>query len=275
VDAEPATWDDVIAQPGGAADFTIAYGQNRDQFGELRLPDHPGSHPIVMLIHGGCWLPEFNLVHIRPLAEAITRLGLATWTIEYRRPAEAQDGWPGTFEDVASALDLLTSLAVAHDLDIERITLIGHSAGGQLALWLAARPSFGVSHPLFSPHPLAINRVLALAPIADMVTYGHSEGSCPAGARRVMGGAPETHPGRYRAVSPLSNLALDVQVDVVHALNDSIVPVTQSETYVGRVNESGGQATLYRLPPPAGHFDVLISQGPVWKLLHQLLLRAP
>lgn len=268
---DPATWDDVTAQDGGVADFTVAYGKHPDQFGELRLPDQPGPHPVVMLIHGGCWLPEFDLVHLRPLADAIAAAGWATWTIEYRRPSEVEDGWPETFEDVASAHDLMENLADAHDLDLGRINVVGHSAGGQLALWLAARPSFGPAHPLFSRHVLSVGRVLALAPIADMVAYGQTGGSCPDGARRVLGGAPETHPDRYRAVSPLSNLALDVQLDLVHAVEDSIVPISQSETYVKLVNESGGQANLYRLAPPAGHFDVLITDGPAWELLKQLL----
>jgi acetyl esterase/lipase len=267
----PASWDQVVAQGAGAPDHTIAYGQDTDQIGELRLPDQPGPHPVVVLIHGGCWLPEFDRMHIRPLAEAVTAMGLATWTIEYRRPDEAEDGWPATFEDAASALDILRTLAGPHYLDMGQITVMGHSAGGQLALWLAARTSFNASHRLFSSNPLSVQRVVALAPIADMEAYADQEGSCPDGARRVMGGDAQRHPDRYRAVSPLHNLVIGIPVDIVHAVEDSIVPIDQSETYVNRVVEEGGQAALHRLPPPARHFDVLLTEGAVWELLQLLI----
>jgi len=269
---EPASWQQVTAQRARAPDFTIAYGQNPDQFGELRLPDLPGLHPTVVLIHGGCWLPEYDLAHVRPLAEALTAKGVATWTIEYRRPDESQDGWPETFEDAALALDLLRTLAGPHHLDIEHVEVMGHSAGGQLALWLAARPLFQPAHPLYSTDPLPVQRVVALAPIADMEAYADGEGSCPDGARRVMGGDAKRHPNRYRAVSPLHNLALGTPLDVVHAVDDAIVPIDQSQIYVDRINKAGGRADLYKLPPPAGHFDVLLTEGAAWELLQRLLV---
>lgn len=269
--AGPATWDQVTAQLAGPADVTSAYGDHPDQFGELRLPSAAGPHPVVVLIHGGCWLPNFSLDHARPLAEAITGLGYATWTIEYRRPAEGEHGWPETFIDAATALDRLSGLAVAHDLNLSDLTVMGHSAGGQLALWLAARPGFAPEHPLFAPDPLPVGRVLALAPITDLAAYGREEQGCPAGARRVLGGAPDEHPARYRAVSPVDNLPGPIRVDLVHADSDRIVPMDHSELFANRMNAAGGQARVHRLAPPAGHFDVLLTDGPAWRLLQSLL----
>ncbi|MFP4207326.1 MAG: alpha/beta hydrolase family protein [Wenzhouxiangella sp.] len=271
--AGPATWDQVTAQSAGPADVTVAYGDHPDQFGELRLPAGDGPHPVVVLIHGGCWLPAFDLDHARPLAEAITGLGYATWTIEYRRPAEGEDGWPETFLDAAAALDHLARLAGDYRLDVSDLTVMGHSAGGQLALWLAARPGFGADHPLVADNPLPVSRVLALAPITDMADYAVTEQGCPAGARRVLGGSPDEQPNRYRAVSPIDNLVTGVAVDLVHAPDDAIVPIIQSEAYAERLQAAGGRADLHRLASPAGHFDVLLTDGPVWEVLAELLAR--
>jgi len=267
----PATWEQVISQPAGAADNVVAYGEHPDQFGELRLPEKPGPHPVVVLIHGGCWLPDFDLTHVRPLAEAITGLGWATWTIEYRRPSEGEDLWPATFNDVATALDKLPDLADSYHLDLGQIIVLGHSAGGQLALWLAARPGFDSDHPLNSSNPLRVQRVIALAPITDMAGYAEGERGCPLGARRVMGGGPEERAERYRAVSPQENPAPAIRTDLVHAIEDRIVPLDQSIRFSALIRELGGAATLHRLPPPAGHFDVLVTEGAAWSLIADLL----
>lgn len=267
----PVTWEQVVSQRAGAADQVVAYGEHPDQFGELRLPEQPGPHPVIVLIHGGCWLPDFDLVHARPLAEAMTKLGFATWTIEYRRPLEGDDIWPATFDDAGAALDKLKDLAGPHDLDLGEIILVGHSAGGQLALWLSARPTFGPEHPLKSASPLPVQRVIALAPITDMAAYAEGERGCPLGARRVIGGGPGDHPQRYRAVSPMDNPATAVRTDLVHAVEDGIVPIDQSTGLAALINGRGGNATLHPLPPPAGHFDVLVTEGAAWSLIADLL----
>jgi acetyl esterase/lipase len=269
--AGPTTWERVLAQPASAAGLTVAYGSLPDQFAELRLPAGDGPHPVVVMLHGGCWLPDFDLAHIRPLAEAITALGYATWNVEYRRPAEQDDGWPHTFFDAAAALQALSAVAGEHPLDLDRITLLGHSAGGQLALWLAARPGFSPDHPLFAPGALPVERVLALAPITDMAAYAAQEQGCPAGARRVLGGSPEQWPQRYRAVSPLDNLPGKVLVELVHARDDRIVPLDHSATFARRLNAAGGRARVHVLAPPAGHFEVLLTSGAAWYRLETLL----
>lgn len=268
----PATWERVLAQPASPVDLTVAYGALPEQFGELRLPPGDGPHPLVVMLHGGCWLPDFDLAHIRPLAEAVTALGYATWNVEYRRPAEQDNGWPQTFLDAAAALQTVRDLAAEHALDLDRITLLGHSAGGQLALWLAARPSFAPDHPLFAPDPVSVERVLALAPITDMTAYAAQAQGCPAGARRVLGGAPEQWPERYRAVSPVDNLPISgVRVELVHARDDRIVPLDHSERFAQQLNASGRQARMHVLAPPAGHFDVLLTEGAAWQRLKALL----
>ncbi len=269
--AEPASWEEVIAQSAGPADHVMAYGPHPDQFGELRLPPGSGPHRVVVMIHGGCWLPDFDLDHVRPLADAITALGFATWTIEYRRPVAGEDGWPDTFLDAAAGLDALRDLAETYSLDLEQITLLGHSAGGQLALWLAARSGLDVSHPLYAIQPLAVARVLALAAVTDLVDYAAEAEGCRAGARRVLGGTPEEQAARYRAVSPVENLPGPVRVELVHGDNDRIVPLRQSERFAEQANAAGGRVRLHRLPAPVGHFDVILPYGAGWALLQALL----
>src|SRR6478752_1234869 len=123
----------------------IPYGKGTLQFGDLRVPDGPGSHPVAILVHGGCWsaklgqLPEAatSLDLLRPLAAALVQNGIATWNVEYRRLGNDGGGWPGTYEDLANATDFIRELAPKHHLDLQRIVLVGHSSGGHLALWLA------------------------------------------------------------------------------------------------------------------------------------------
>ena len=117
----------------------FSYGEDPLQFGELYLPAGDGPFPVVVLIHGGCWLAEFDQAHLRSLAVAARDSGFAVWNVEYRRVGNPGGGWPGTFLDVAAGTDYLRELARQHPLDLEQVVPVGHSAGGHLALWLAMR----------------------------------------------------------------------------------------------------------------------------------------
>src|SRR5215470_13314808 len=130
---------DVLTRPVPQADHRIAYGPNEFQFGELRLPKGEGRSPVAIVIHGGCWMSEYGLSYMGHLSAALTEAGVATWSVEYRRIGNKGGGWPGTFEDVSRAADHLRTLAKTYPLDLSRVIATGHSAGGHLALWLAAR----------------------------------------------------------------------------------------------------------------------------------------
>src|SRR5437762_364288 len=128
---------DILSLPPPPADARLAYGGGEFQFGELRVPGGAGPHPALVVIHGGFWRARFDLLHIGHLCAALTAGGVATWSVEYGRLGNPGGGWPGTFQDVAMAAGHLRVIASQYDLDLGRVAAIGHSAGGQLALWLA------------------------------------------------------------------------------------------------------------------------------------------
>ncbi len=155
------TWGEIASQPVPPADHRIAYGSDSLHFGELRLPRGSGPHPLVVVIHGGCWRSQYDLRHISSASAALTRAGFATWTLEYRRIGNPGGGWPGTFRDVTQGVDYVRTLAQSFPLDTGRVVLLGHSAGGHLALWLAARPNLSRESPLSSPAPLPVRGVVS------------------------------------------------------------------------------------------------------------------
>src|SRR6266705_1128791 len=126
----------------------LAYGSEYLQFGDLYWPNRPGPHPTGILIYGGYWRARYGLDLMPGLAEDLATRGYAGWNIEYRRVGNPGGGWPGTMLDVALATDYLRRLAPTYALDLQRVVAIGHSAGGHLALWLAARPRIAHDSPL-------------------------------------------------------------------------------------------------------------------------------
>ncbi|GAB3818443.1 hypothetical protein GCM10028895_15720 [Pontibacter rugosus] len=170
------TWQQIAETPVPAADHVIKYGSDSLQFGELRLPEGKGNFPVVVVVHGGCWLNQYNLQYMSHLSDALTKAGYATWNIEFRRVGDAYGAWPGTFQDVAMATDHVRELAKRYPLDAKKVVVIGHSAGGHLALWLAARHRLPKSSPLYVKNPLKLKGVVSLAGITDLATYSQQEG---------------------------------------------------------------------------------------------------
>src|SRR6185437_307494 len=122
--------------PSGA--LRLAYGTDPNQFGDLWLPSGAGPHPVVVFLHGGYWRARYDISYTHPIAADLAARGIAVWNLEYRRVGQSGGGWPGTFEDVARGFDALHDLAQQHSLDLARVVVMGHSAGGHLAFWLAA-----------------------------------------------------------------------------------------------------------------------------------------
>jgi len=162
------TAEDYSAAPRAEADLRITYGDDPSQFGDLYLPDNKdGLHPVVFLLHGGCWRAQYGLEPIGGMARALSNLGVAVWSLEYRRLGNG-GGWPNTFLDVKKGADLLRDIADKHLLDLNRVVAVGHSAGGHLALWSAARGNLKPESELYTENPLKFQSVVALAPVCDL-----------------------------------------------------------------------------------------------------------
>jgi len=265
----------VQALPLPAGGQRIAYGDDPEQFGELRLPAKaaagPAGVPVMVLLHGGCWLNEFDYRYMTRLAAALTDQGYASWTPEFRRVGDAAGGWPNTLRDAALATDYLAVLAkqhrLEHRLDLGRVVVIGHSAGGQLALWLAARGKLPPDSALYSPHPLGIHAVIGLDAITDLDTYrtGPPE-SCHAAVDPLMGGTPQTQPRRYAEASPLALLPLGVPQWLIQGGDDPIVSAASVRSYAAAATRAGDKVTLLE-QPGAGHFESAVPRGPAWQAL--------
>ncbi|MCJ8164270.1 alpha/beta fold hydrolase [Pontibacter sp. E15-1] len=256
------SWQEVADLPVPPADHVLAYGPDSLQFGELRLPQGKGPFPVVVVVHGGCWLAAYDRQYMAHLSQALTQAGYATWNLEFRRVGDSGGGWPGTFLDVAQGTDHLRTLAKKYPMDVKETVVIGHSAGGHLALWLAARHNLPKGSPLYIKKPLKLKGVVALAGIPDLETYSQQEGSCNKAVPELMGGMPAEQAARYAEASPSRLLPLKVPVRLVQGSLDPIVPVTQSSQFEAQARAAGDDATLILLPN-AGHFDLVAPQSPV------------
>jgi len=263
--AQNLTFEDIknLPAPPGARRFP--YGSDPSQFGELRLPSGKGPYPVVVVIHGGCWYSEYDLTHVANFTASLSRLGVATWSLEYRRTGNPGGGWPGTFADVAQGADHLRVLARSYPLDLKRVIVIGHSAGGQLALWLAARHRLPKDSPLYASHPLRLRGIVSLAAITDMRRY---RPNCGDAVNKVLGGPPEEVPDRYQQTSPIELLPLKVEQRLIQGTLDKIVPPDFARAYEAAARKKGDRVRL-TLVPSAGHFDLIAPQSSAWPAVEE------
>ncbi len=234
-----------------------SYGDAPSQFGELYVPsDDPRG--TVVLVHGGAWKVDEDLSIISPMARDLNRENYLVWNIEYRRVGEDGGGWPGTFEDVGAAIDHLAVLAEDEPIDLEQVVVVGHSAGGTLALWAAGRQ--GTVTP---------RGYLSLAGFTDLEACVREDlltGACS----RVLGGTPAEVPERYVHASPLRRLPTGRRQSLVHGIDDDIVPVRQSRDYAAAAEGVGDPVELVTVAD-AGHFQLIDIQHPAYgEVLTQL-----
>ena len=258
-------YSELIATPVAPAQHRFAYGSETLQYGELRLPDGSEPVPLIVLIHGGCWRSQYDLAHVAGAAVALTKEGFAVWTIEYRRIGDANGGWPGTFDDIAHGVDYVRRLANEFPrIDTARVVLMGHSAGGQLALWAASRrqnETVGLFRSAIAP--LKVAGVVSLAGITDLAEYGAGAGNCNQSVPLLLGGTMEQVPQRYRAVSPVERVPIGVFIRLVHGDADPIVPLAQSKDLLVRAHMAGDRAELDVIKG-GGHFDLVAPQSAAW-----------
>lgn len=263
---------DIFSDPAPPADARIPYGPDPLQFGDLRLPDKPGPHPVVVVVHGGFWRAEYDLEHIGHACAALTARGVATWSIEYRRIGNAGGGWPGTFLDVAAGIDHLREIAPKYNLDLSRVVTIGHSAGGHLALWLAARHRIPEGDPLYTTSPLPLKGAVSLAGVSDL-RLGWEMGLSNGVVEEFIGGSPQEVPARYATASPSEMLPLGVPQVLIHGTADGNVPFEISRAYHSAAQASGDEVKLVELSG-AGHFEVIDPSSREWGRVAEAVLDA-
>lgn len=269
--AEPATPklmtpDELIALPYNKADQRFSYGEHSGQYAELRVPRGKGPFPVVILIHGGCFRADFpGLNGIAPMADMLRKAGFASWNVEYRRIGDTGGGWPGTYQDVAAAIDKLRDVSAGNRLDLSRVILLGHSAGAHLAHWAAFRSKLVENSDLYRPNPLPVRGVINLAGRVDMTDgiTAYDAACFDTVVEKMLGGTPQTHALRYREVSPEANLPLGVSQTLISGQFEEFVPLAKSGAFVAKAGAAGDDARLIVIPG-IGHFETASPFSAAW-----------
>jgi acetyl esterase/lipase len=242
--------DDILGLKPPPADHRLPYGTDPNQFGDLRIPTAGGPFPVVMNIHGGFWRAKYGLEHAGHLCAALTKKGIATWNLEYRRVGNAGGGWPGSFEDVANGFRFFPQIAKQYKLDVARVLVLGHSAGGQLALCLAA-------------HEPALMRAVSLAGVVDLQRAFELHLSNDA-VLEFLGGKPADVAEHYQEADPMQMSIRKARQILICGTKDDVVPPSFSEKYAKAKHAKGEDVKLIEIAD-ADHFDVIDPRSDAWK----------
>lgn len=265
---------ELVKQPTPPPTARIPYDKSLEEFGELRLPSGPGPFPVAILVHGGCWevklrsLPE-NLTSyelLRPIAAALATAGIASWNIEYRRLGNEGGGWPGTYRDLSRATDFLRELAPRYHLDLKRTVAVGHSSGGQLALWIGARGKLPNSSMLYTSSALPLLGVVSVDGPPDLEADRTIEQSVCGGpvVTQFVGGTPAEFPRRYREGSAAGLLPIGTRQEIFVASSFGPQWISLFKQYVAAAEKAGDHARLLMMDS-AGHFDGINPHAPAWQ----------
>jgi acetyl esterase/lipase len=254
--------EDILTLPPPPADARISYGSDLNQFLDLRLPKGKAGHPLVINIHGGFWRAKYDLAHAGHLCAALTAKGAATANFEYRRVGNQGGAWPNTFADIRAAYQFLRQNARTHNLDAEKIVIMGHSAGGQLALCLAA-------------HESTVTRVISMAGVCDLQRAYQLHLSKDA-VVEFLRGTPTDVPDHYREADPMQLAIPQARQWLIHGSADDIVPPAFSRDYVAaKQKRTGKEKEDVHLLEIAGanHFDLIDPRAKAWKEVEQTVLQ--
>ena len=232
-----------------------------------------------MFVHGGWWKAAYGLEYGGFLCAALKAAGIATWSIEYRRVGDAGGGWPGTFEDVAAGFDYLQVLAKSYPVDVSRVVVAGHSAGGHLAFWLAGRSHLAEKGALAGLRKnVAMRGVVALAGAVDLrltidlagwFTFAHDKLK----VETLMGGSPAEHPDRYKAGNPGDLLPLNVPQFLLQGPEDDQIPPQLPVRWAERGRGMGERVSVEMIEG-ANHFDVVDPESKAWPRVMAALVKA-
>jgi acetyl esterase/lipase len=263
---------DVLSRPAAPPDETVRYGPGPEQVASVwrprggalaAAPAALAAAPVVMFLHGGFWRAAYDRTHVGPLAVALAEAGFLVCAPEYRRTG-AGGGWPATFDDIAVAVDVLPGMLskLGGPPPAAGLVLGGHSAGGHLALWAAARHRLPADAPWPAPGPSPIRAVVALAAVSELAAaYQQRLGNGAAGD--LMGGSPADHPDRYALADPAGLLPIGVPLRVLHGSRDDVVPAAMSRSFAARAQAAGDEVYGREL---AGHdhFDLIDPESAAW-----------
>lgn len=251
-------WPDLLERERPQESETVAYGDNALQIVDLWLPRGKGPHPTVLMVHGGCWTTEIADRRIMNwIADDLRKRGIAVWNIDYRG-VDREGGYPGTFLDAAAAADALARNAGKYDLDISRLVAIGHSAGGHLALWLAARHRLPVTSPLRTADPLAIKTVISLGGLPDLEEAARAPGSgCGTEVIAQLTG------GNFADTSVPRMAPLGVKQILINGVQDRVIPTFYAEGYAAPMRAAGDDVTV-RMIDRIGHVELIAPETAAW-----------
>jgi acetyl esterase/lipase len=259
-------WPDLLDRPRPKADVRIPYGQDPLQFVDLWLPGGKAPHPVVLMVHGGCWQTDIADASIMNyIADALRTRGIAVWNIEYRGVDRAGGGYPGTFLDVAAAADALGTQGPRYHLATGRVVAFGHSAGGHLALWLAARGRIVRSSALYKAKPLPIAAAISIGGLPDLEAAQVPPGdTCDAEpVRKLIGTATPERPDLYSDTSPPRMLPFATPQILVNATRDRIAPPAFAESYAAKAKAHGIEVRRITVPEE-GHVELIAPGTASW-----------
>lgn len=264
-EAPVMAWPALLTRPRPTPTRTISYGTDPLQVADLWLPAGKGPHPTVLMVHGGCWTTDIADRSIMNwIADDLAKRGHAVWNIDYRGVDRPGGGYPGTFRDVAAAADALRGQARAHNLDLTRLVAVGHSAGGHLALWLAARSKLRVGSALRTPNPLPITHVVSLGGLQDLEQARAERQGCGAEVIDQLVGPPGTAGRDPYADTSLPRLApIGVPQTMVGGNRDRIIPTHFNSDYAAKMRAEGDRVAV-RIVPGQGHVELIAPETPAW-----------
>ena len=256
--------EDVLTRPAPPYNLRLVYGSDPNQFIDLRLPTKRSEpRPLVLNIHGGFWRAKYSLDHAGHLCAALTSRGLVTANLEYRRVGNEGGGWPGTFSDIRSAYQFLIQNAQRYNLDAKRVLVMGHSAGGQLAICLAA-------------HEAGIRAVISLAGVLDLQRAYQLHLSHDA-VVEFLGGAPAEVADHYREADPIQLSIVKPRQWLIHGTADQDVAPAFSRDYVAakqrRTASNKEDVHLVEISG-ADHFDLIDPRSSAWTEVEKIVLDA-
>ncbi len=250
------------------ADYRLNYGPGVFQFGDLRLPEGEGPHPLVVIIHGGCWTAKYGLHLMDAMAERLTSLGFATWNPEFRRVGMKDAEWSDIFTDVLMATNYVDNLASRFNLDTKNIILTGHSSGGHLVLWLAHQQQLINKHGLMN-----VKAVVSLAPLTDLSKVASDDTlPCHNTVEGLMGGSLADFPQRYQQASPVQMADTSINIIVVNGDQDSKGFYSQFLDY-RKIMKKRGRDIQHLEVGPSGHFEMITPGTNAWKDVEKTFLK--